>query len=109
MFITLSRSNSLVAYITLIVVLASPGCKSRSPSVASPISRKPAMAPGGGPTHFTSAGWKSDYSSLTRSVRASMVNDLQAKFLRNGMSKPEIIQLLGEPDQRRGKSDIADS
>ena len=46
---------------------------------------------------FKSNLWKDDYEGERRTA---MVDDLEKKYLKKGMTKEEVIQLLGEPDGR---------
>ncbi|RFS17024.1 hypothetical protein [Emticicia sp. C21] len=41
--------------------------------------------------------WKDDFEGETRAV---MLSDLENKHLKKGMTKDEVIKLLGEPDGR---------
>ncbi|NMO19628.1 hypothetical protein HPC49_48355 [Pyxidicoccus fallax] len=56
---------------------------------------------------FDAEQWKAQRGSTARNnPRIGMVVELKEKHLRNGMSREEVQKLLGEPDQRRGTSEV---
>ena len=56
---------------------------------------------------FDAEQWKALKGSTERNnPRIGMVGELKAKHLRQGMNREEVRKLLGEPDQRRGTSEV---
>lgn len=56
---------------------------------------------------FDAEQWKAQRGSSARNnPRIGMVAELQRKHLREGMTREEVQRLLGEPDQRRGTSEV---
>jgi hypothetical protein len=47
---------------------------------------------------FDSAAWKTERGAERRMQRARMLGNLHAKHLKTGMSRKEVIILLGSPD-----------
>jgi hypothetical protein len=57
--------------------------------------------------NFDSKIWKEQYKKHeTKNPRGWMVVDLKEHHLREGMTHAEVRLLLGEPDQKRGTSDV---
>ena len=56
---------------------------------------------------FDAEQWKAQRGSTARNnPRVGMVVELQEKHLREGMSRAEVQQLLGEPDSRQGANEV---
>lgn len=56
---------------------------------------------------FDSEQWKAQRGSgADKNPRVGMVVELKQKHLREGMSRDDVHTLLGEPEQRRGASEV---
>ncbi|MFP2906158.1 hypothetical protein ACLESD_14055 [Pyxidicoccus sp. 3LFB2] len=56
---------------------------------------------------FDSEQWKAQRgSSADKNPRVGMVVELKQKHLREGMTREDVQKMLGEPDQRRGTSEV---
>ncbi|XXF76260.1 hypothetical protein P2318_24820 [Myxococcaceae bacterium GXIMD 01537] len=56
---------------------------------------------------FDAEQWKAQRGGVeSNNPRLGMVAELKRKHLREGMTREEVQRLLGEPDQRRGTSEV---
>ncbi|WP_164017042.1 outer membrane protein assembly factor BamE [Pyxidicoccus trucidator] len=56
---------------------------------------------------FDSELWKAQRGTgADKNPRVGMVVELKKKHLREGMTREDVQKLLGEPDQRRGTSEV---
>ena len=67
------------------------------------------MATSGGAGQFDSAKWKAQQDSTARNnPRAGMIGDLQQRVLQVGMTREQVVVLLGKPDTTEGNRYVYD-